>query len=428
MKLIRKKIGELSINVTDGEHGTVIDDINGKYFLLSNKNIKNSRIIYDESDRKITQSSFQKINKRTKLAYDDVVIATVGSIGRTAIIRENELNYDFQRSVGIIKTDKTKLSSNYLHYYFQLPYVQNRLKNLSKGAVQKCLFISDLIDIDIDIPEDFSSQQNISKILSDFDSKIELNNKINAELEAIAKLFYDYWFVQFDFPISAAQAASMGKPELKGRPYKSSGSKMVFNEELKREIPEEWGVDKIENILDTDLGGTPSTKVKKYWDGEIPWLNSGEIANFPIIMSEEHITAEAISNSAASLMPSGTCVLSITRHLRPSILAVQACANQSVVGIYESEKLKASYIYPFLKNEIPRFMSLRTGAQQPHINKGTIDKSLIINPSNDVLQEYYSKVNSLYKKIINNAFQNQQLASLRNWLLPMLMNGQVKVN
>lgn len=128
------------------------------------------------------------------------------------------------------------------------------------------------------------------------------------------------------------------------------------------------------------------------------------------------------------MIPSGSCVISITRHLRPSILGIDACANQSVVGILESKKIKSSYIYPFLVNEIPRFMSLRTGAQQPHINKGTIDdESNILVPPEAILNAYYKKVNSVYELIIIKSFENQQLASLRDWLLPMLMNGQVRV-
>jgi type I restriction enzyme, S subunit len=262
---------------------------------------------------------------------------------------------------------------------------------------------------------DYFSQTQISKILSDLDGKIELNNKINAELEAMAKLIYDYWFVQFDFPNE------------EGKPYKSSGGKMVWNEKLKREIPEGWEVKEIGKVLRTELGGTPSTKNNEFWDGEFPWLNSGEIVNFPIIDSELKITEDGINNSATTLMPKGTCVLSITRHLRSSILGVDSCANQSVVGIFESEKLKNSYIYPFLVNNIPRLMTLRSGAQQPHINKGTVDDSKIIIPIENILDKYYSFVNSYYDKILNNAFQNKQLSELRDWLLPMLMNGQVKV-
>tara|TARA_Y100000589_G_C26822455_1_gene494464 strand:- start:42 stop:653 length:612 start_codon:yes stop_codon:yes gene_type:complete len=202
---------------------------------------------------------------------------------------------------------------------------------------------------------------------------------------------------------------------------------MVYNEELKREIPKGWQVKRIDEVLKTDLGGTPSTKNKEYWDGEFPWLNSGEIANFPIIDTELKVTKKGISNSATSLMPKGSCVLSITRHLRPSILAVDSCANQSVVGLFESSLLKSSYIYPYLVNEIPRLMSLRTGAQQPHINKGIVDASFILTPSNKILEKYYKIVDSKYKKIINNTFQIKKLAEIRDWLLPMLMNGQVSV-
>jgi type I restriction enzyme S subunit len=251
--------------------------------------------------------------------------------------------------------------------------------------------------------------------LGTIDQKIELNNKINAELEAMAKLIYDYWFLQFDFP------------DANGKPYKSSGGKMVYSEEINREIPAGWSVNKIGDLLHSELGGTPSTKVNEYWQGEIPWLDSGEIANFPIIESEKHISQKAISNSATTLMSKGTCALSITRHLRPSILAVNACANQSVVGIFENEELKHSFIYPYLVNEIPRLMTLRTGAQQPHINKGIVDASPIVIPLNKLLKVYYEKVDSMYNQINNNAFQNKELTELRDWLLPMLMNGQVTV-
>lgn len=298
----------------------------------------------------------------------------------------------------------------YLYCYLSLL----DLTHLDSGSTLPSMTKASYNEIEVQLPE-IKVQHKVADVISTIDKKIELNNKINTELEAMAKLIYDYWFVQFDFP------------DANGKPYKSSGGKMVYNEELKREIPDGWGGANVGNILNTDLGGTPSTNIKKYWSGDIPWLNSGEIANFPIIESEEHTTVTGIDNSATTLMPKGTCVLSITRHLRPSILAVDACANQSVVGIYESEKIKSSYLYPYLKNEIPRLMSLRTGAQQPHINKGIVDASPIVIPTDNILKSYYKKVVNIYKKINNNAFQNNELIKLRDWLLPMLMNGQVTV-
>ncbi|MBK6506125.1 MAG: restriction endonuclease subunit S [Ignavibacteria bacterium] len=153
----------------------------------------------------------------------------------------------------------------------------------------------------------------------------------------------------------------------------------------------------------------------------------GEIAKFPIVESELKVSEAAIANSATELLPKGSVMLSITRHLRPSVLAIDACANQSVVGIKEHGDIKYFFLYPFLKNEIRRLNSLRTGAQQPHINKEIVDDTLILTPSSssNVLRNYNSIVKPIYEMIINNAFQNQQLSHLRDWLLPMLMNGQV---
>ena len=274
--------------------------------------------------------------------------------------------------------------------------------------------LKSLQDFEVPVPE-IAKWKSIASTLSILDRKIELNNKVNDNLEQMAKVLYDYWFVQFDFP------------DKNGKPYKSSGNKMFYNDALKREIPEGWEVHRLGTLLHTVLGGTPSTKAKEYWNGDINWLNSGEVANFPIVSSELKITEAGIKNSATELLPKGSVLLSITRHLRPTVLAVDACANQSVIGIKENDDIKFYFLHPYLKNEIPRLMKLRTGAQQPHINKEIVDDSLIVVPNNvsGVLREYNRSVESCYKSIINNSFQTQRLIELRDWLLPMLMNGQV---
>jgi len=363
-----------------------------------------------KADKFISRKLFEDYkNKYSYPKVGDILISAAGTIGKTVIFDGKESFFQDSNIVWI-DNDEKKVTNSFLYYFYQTSPWQT-----TNGSTIKRIYNEDLRSVKITYPISKLEQQKIAKVLSDLDAKIELNNRINAELEAMAKTLYDYWFVQFDFP------------DKNGKPYKTSGGKMVWNAQLNRYIPEGWEVKELGDILNTDLGGTPSTKIEKFWGGNIPWLNSGEIANFPIVESEAHITSEAISNSATTLMPAGTCVLSITRHLRPSILAIDACANQSVVGIFESEKFKSSFIYPYLKNEIPRLMTLRSGAQQPHINKGTVDESLMINPSTIVLEKYYKKANPIYKQIINNSFQNQELASLRDWLLPMLMNGQVSV-
>lgn len=306
-----------------------------------------------------------------------------------------------------------KLNNEYL-YYFLNP-LKSFFENLGSGTTIKYISREKFENITLDLPI-LSIQQKIAEVLSSLDDKIALNNRINAKLEAMAKRLYDYWFVQFDFPNE------------EGKPYKSSGGKMVYNEVLKREIPAGWEVKKLGDVFTIVLGGTPSTETDKYWDeGTVNWLNSGEVAEFPIISSEKKITEEAIENSSTEFLKAGSVTLSITRYLRPSILAMDACINQSVIGIKENDRYTYSFIYPFLINDVSRLMSLRTGAQQPHINKEIVQSSFICLPSEEVLASYYTKANSLYQTIIGKAKESAHLTALRDKLLPLLMNGQVEV-
>ena len=264
--------------------------------------------------------------------------------------------------------------------------------------------------------KDINDQRKVVDVLSAIDRTIELNKQINDNLEAMAKQLYDYWFVQFDFPNE------------EGKPYKSSGGAMVWNENLKREIPQGWVVEKMGKCTNVLLGGTPDTNDNSLWGNGYNWLNSGEVAEFPILKSEKNITPKGLEKSATVLAPKGSVTLSITRHLRPSILCIDACINQSVVAILENDKISKEYIYPLLNRDIPRLMSLRTGAQQPHINKGTVEAINVILPPANIMGAYINKAESIYNAIFNNAKEVEELTKQRDELLPLLMNGQATIN
>ena len=256
----------------------------------------------------------------------------------------------------------------------------------------------------------------IGNFIKSLDDKIALNRRMNVKLEQMAKRLYDHWFVQFDFP------------NVDGKPYKASGGKMVWNETLKREIPDGWEVKKLGDVCEIVLGGTPSTANNEFWEnGTINWLNSGEVGIFPIVESEKKITEIAVEKSTTEFLKAGSVTLSITRYLRPSILAIDACINQSVVGIKENDLFKNCFLYPYLQNEIDRLMSLRTGAQQPHINKEIVEDSFINIPPKEFMEKYEKKVTPIYLQIINIAKETQKLTVLRDRLLPLLMNRQVEV-
>ncbi|MDO9068346.1 MAG: restriction endonuclease subunit S [Deltaproteobacteria bacterium] len=396
---------------------------------LSFSTVYNNYFIPEKLDD-LMDTSEEEQKKYSVLKGDIFLTRTSEVIDELAMSSVSLKDYPGATYSGFLKRLRP-LQDNITYHKFMAFYLRSKLfrKTMTNNAVltlRASLNENIFSYLDLILP-DYDEQVKVGELLHLVNRKIDLNNRINAELEAMAKTLYDYWFVQFDFPFDFAQ----GKPGKNGKPYKSSGGKMVWNKELKREIPEGWGVKELGMILDTSLGGTPSTHNKSYWvNGQYNWLNSGEIAEFPIVSSELKITKEAIKKSAADLLPKGTTLLSITRHLRPTILAIDACANQSVVGIKEKGDIKSYYIYPYLKNEIPRYLVLRTGAQQPHINKETVDSSLMVLPTenSNILEKYNKIAGPLYDQIINSAFQNQHLSSLRDWLLPMLMNGQLKVS
>lgn len=305
---------------------------------------------------------------------------------------------------------------NYLYYFLISDKLTNFFdnQNSNTSGSHKRIDIDNFLNMEIDLPS-IDIQKKIGRFIS-INDKIALNTRMNAELEAMAKQLYDYWFVQFDFP------------DENGNPYKSSGGEMVYNSTLKRDIPAGWEVSSYGEEFDVKLGGTPSTSEDSFWEnGTINWLNSGEVQNFPINSSEKKITESALNGSSTEFLPKGSVLISITRYLRVTILNIDACINQSVAGFAETELLKYPYTYFALTAEVPRLMKLRTGAQQPHINKEIIEESPLLLPPENLLLQYYAKSSPILNTLIKRSEETEELTHLRDSLLPMLMNGQVTV-
>lgn len=403
-------LSEIGITVTGktplSEHP---EDFGDEILFVTPSDSFDSKFI-NQTIRKLSHHGAQKLHGKI-LPANSILVTCIGSVGKVAINKKVCITNQQINSIIL----KASFHTDYIYYVLKNNY--RLLKNRANGStVLPLLNKTDFDSLMIKVHAQFLVQQKIADVLSCLDKKIELNNRINAELEAMAKTLYDYWFVQFDFPNE------------EGKPYKSSGGKMVYNSILKREIPEGWKTNTIAQVFSTILGGTPSTHNKDYWhNADIHWISSAETTFFPIISSEQKITLKGLEHSAACLLPKGTVVISIVRYIRPSILGVDAATNQSVVGIKETDIFKSSFIYPYLCGQVPKFMALRTGAQQPHINKKVIDDNIIIIPINNVLELYYKIANPIFDKIMTVAFENKHLIELRDFLLPMLMNGQVTV-
>lgn len=410
-----KTLGELSIRVSSG-----LTPIKSNKKFWENPSIPwlktdqlGEKYIFD-TNTKISKEALEQTSLRI-YPENTVSIAMYGegkTRGNISIIKAPMTT---NQACCNIEIDPKLADVEYVYYYLKTQY--DSLRKLSSG-VRKNLNSNDIKNYKIYIPESVSVQKSIIRILTSLDNKINLNNQINQELEAMAKTLYDYWFVQFDFP------------DQNGKPYKSSGGKMVYHPELKREIPEGWGVAKVEDIAQTGSGGTPkSTNVSYYSNGEIPWINSGELEQTVITSTSNFITEEGLNNSSAKLFPSGTILVAMYGATagKVSFLTFEASTNQAICAIMLTDIRMRYYLKNVIEDLYQYLVKLSTGSARDNLSQDMIKNIKVVIPSNDILDRFYDFSNNIIKEITKKQQENEQLTQLRDWLLPMLMNGQVKV-
>ena len=347
----------------------------------------------------------------------------------------NKLNVRFKRVWRINNSDSNKIASTeflplvvnedvvdyqYCYYLLISDEITNYLcgQNSNTSGSHKRIDPRNFLNIDIHLPK-MPIQKAIGKTLSDIDRKIELNKRINDNLEAMAKQLYDYWFVQFDFPNE------------EGKPYKSSGGAMVWNEKLKREIPQRWTAAKIKDVAQTYSGGTPTSTNSEYYDGgNIPWINSGELNNPIITSTTNYITEEGLNNSSAKLYPQDTVLVALYGATagKVSLLSFEACSNQAVCGVIPHNKIMTTYIRYYLSSLYEHFITLSSGSARDNLSQDTIKNTILPIPQEKILKEYSDAVTPIMSKIIANQKEMENLTKQRDDLLPLLMNGQAMVN
>ncbi len=333
----------------------------------------------------------------------DILISAAGTIGKT-VIYDGKPAYFQDSNIVWIENNENKVINEFLYYYYQTqPWIA------TNGSTIKRLYNDNIRNLIINYPE-ISVQKKIAKVLSDLDAKIETNNKINQELEAMAKTLYDYWFVQFDFPNE------------QGKPYKSSGGKMVFNEALKREIPEGWEVKELSNIANITMGQSPSgTSYNENQEGEVFYQGCTDFGwRFPSI--------RLYTTEPKRMAKIGDILLSV----RAPVGTLNIANNNSCIGrglaALNSKHNFNSYLF-YVMVYFKQIFDYRnnSGTTFGSITKDDLFSLKLAFPNIDLLEKYDQIVSTYNKKILNNHKQNQQLTKLRDWLLPMLMNGQVTV-
>lgn len=389
---------------------------------------KNSYINRDKSLNFMFASCKQNEYDKFVLKKGQVAITKdsekANDIGIPTYISESLGNVLLGYHLSLITPFEKKLDGKFLRYWLDTKQAKTYFENNASGSGQRYFLALDTVkDIPLFLPE-LSEQKKISNLLFNLDVKIELNNKINKELETMAKTLYDYWFVQFDFPDES------------GKPYKSSGGKMVYNQELKREIPEGWEVGCIGDYCKSSGGFA----FKSSW-----WSEEG-ISVIKIKDIQENYTIDISNLSKVELInkkiddkfkaEAGNILIAMTGATVGKYAIVPITDNpiyiNQRVGYFNLGKEPTKKL-PFFINALNQsyfremIFTLASGAAQSNISNEQINNIELLIPENNIIENFNNKLSFFYKSILNNQRQNQELAKLRDWLLPMLMNGQVRV-
>ena len=390
------KLGNIA-DIYDGPHATPKKIENGKYF-LSISSLDNGSLDLSKSAF-ISDKDFIKWTKRVQPQKGDLLFSYETRLGEAALMPDN-LQACLGRRMGLLRPKKDKVIPQYLLFAYLSPEFQKVIrKNTIKGATVDRIALNELGNFPIYIP-DLKTQQSIAAVLSALDKKIALNKQINTRLEEMAKTLYDYWFVQFDFP------------DANGKPYKSSGGEMVFDETLKREIPKGWEVKSLGDWAEIRKG-TLITEKTANTNGDIKVISAG------VDFSYYHDVANRPKNTI-TISASGANAGFVNFWREPIFACDCTTITNSVIG-------RTLYILNFLKIVQDFIYQQARGSAQPHVYPKDIEGLKIIVPPDSLLKNFSEFVDNWNLKIANNEKQNHQLTQLRDFLLPMLMNGQVSV-
>lgn len=298
---------------------------------------------------------------------------------------------------------KSGYDLKYIYYYLS----SLDLSRYVTGSAQPKLNQDNLAKIELSLPS-FTKQKNTSFFLSAIDRKIENNNHIISELESLTKTIYDYWFMQFDFP------------DENGKPYRSSGGKMVWNDELKREIPEGWRVGTLSDIANFNMGQSPKGQSYNTNSMGYPLINgAAELTKDKIKIEKYTSKANRFSNINDWIF----CIRATIGNIQCS--DKEYALGRGVASATVKEETFFEYLY-FLLNEMCNYYEkILIGSIISGMTREDIINYSCIIPDKRVVSKFHTISKDSFQIIESLKKEDQQLASLRDFLLPLLMNGQV---
>lgn len=342
----------------------------------------------------------------------DLIVAmteqAAGLLGSTAIVPEDN-RYLHNQRVGLIFCIENKLLPLYAYYLFMTKSVREQIARSSSGTKVKHTSPEKIYDVNVRLP-DVQVQFKVSDFLWRIDSKIHLNTCICVELEAMAKTLYDYWFTQFDFP------------NADGKPYRSSGGEIVWNEQLKREIPKGWGVGQLSDIANITMGQSPAGEsYNEDGNGMIFYQGCTDFGTrFPV--------PRIYTTAPTRFATAGDILMSVRAPVGTLNVAIEDCSIGRGLAALNSKMGSLLYLWYTLAGFKQIFNVLDgSGTTFGSITKDTLYEMKVVIPDSALMESFEEIVQPIEQKIRITEQENRELTKLRDWLLPMLMNGQATV-
>ena len=414
MELKKYRLGDIA-EIIGGVSYSPKDICTGGIRILRGGNIQNQHIELKTDDVFLPIS--YKNNISQIYVGDTILVASTGSVdvlGKAATCFQYTEDVQIGAFLRIIrpKADKytmlisSALSSDYFKRYIKAQAKGTSINNITLGYLR---------DFEIYAPHDFTGLSHLS---ANIENKICLNRAINDNLEAMAKQLYDYWFVQFDFPNED------------GKPYKSSGGAMVWNEKLKREIPQGLDTPKIGDIEKNIITGkTPSCADEDNFGGDIPFVTIDDIrGNLFVFEAQRTLSTKGADSQEKKYLPIGSLSVSCIGTIGVmGFVARLAQTNQQINSIVFEHEYNKEFLYFSLKLYFENAKA-KTGNVFANMSKEEFASIIVAYPPKQILQAFHNKVAPIFDSIKNNTEEINSLTKQRDELLPLLMNGQATVN
>lgn len=391
------------------------------------------RIINISEEMQYAKDEYWNVIKSYIVKKGDVILAIVGNtLGMVSIIGDTLDNANLtENCCKFDDLDTDKVRKLFLYYSLIAPLNQKNIEKFKVGSSQPKLPIYNINQLLI--PRwDVKVQDKITGILSAIDSKIEINIQIVKELESMAKTIFDYWFLQYEFPNED------------GKPYKSSGGKMVWNEELEREIPEGWKIGNLNSFIKKDKGGDwgKETQEGKYTK-KVTCLRG---ADFPAIYGTSKLEAPERfihEKNIYKLLAEGDLIIEISGGSPIQSTGRICYINKNVLRRFKNDLITSNFckaislvdkefMYWFYvlwcnlydSGVFFQYEGKTTGIKNLLFEMLCRDYPMVI-PDSDMIKRYNNKMEVLFEKIQANLLENAGLSAMKDFLLPLLMNGQV---